>query len=768
MFSLLFLLGAFLALQLIGLPDASWLWFFLPCLYFLYRFPRWRLYAALPLGFLWVIAHAVGGLSSELPDTLIKKDVLVIGEISSLPDKNSFRTRFVFDVSAMFFEGEAIEGPKRIRLNWYGRVPDIQGGQVWQLQVRLKPAHGMLNPGGFDYEKWLFEKGIRATGYVRESDKTALLQEPGAFDALHFRARLKNTIHRFLPDNDFRGLVLALAIGDRSEITEAQWQVLTATGTNHLVAISGLHIGLVAGGVYFIAAFFMRRIPALLTHIAAHKVAAICALIAAFLYAMLAGFAIPTQRALVMTSVVMLGVLINKRFSYFQVLGFALFAVVLLDPFSILSAGFWLSFIAVAAILYAMQSRQKPEGLWWKWGRTQWIVSVALAPVLIFTFQRFSLVSPLANVVAVPWVSLLTVPLLLAGLLLSFVDPLGQVLVFLASESLKWLWEILSALASLSYAQWQQFLPQSWTLLPAFVGVLLLISPRGFPARYLAFIFLMPLLLVRPERLASNELSIQVLDVGQGLSVVAQTRHHVLVYDTGPGFRNGFNTGEAVVLPFLKSQAIDKLDVLLLSHGDNDHIGGMSDILEALPIDTIISGDMKKTAQMNAIPCVAGEGWVWDGVQFDMLHPDETEYRGKGNNGSCVLKISAGDKSILLTGDIEKEAEQYLLEKYSDNIRSNILLAAHHGSNTSSTEDFIQGVMPEWVFFPAGYGNRFNFPSAKVTARYRQAGVKQLTTGLHGAISVRLKDGMPISPKSYRRENARFWHSDQALSDGLP
>ena len=778
MFALSFLLGVSLALQLSDLPQIHWLWLFFPFLYCLYQFPKIRIYLALPLGFLWVVAHGFWVLSSELPDELLKKDILVSGKISSLPDIDKTRARFILDVDSVTYNTVHIEGPKRIRLNWYGRTPEIHAGQQWQLLVRLKPSHGMLNPGGVDYEKWLFERGIRATGYVRKSENNILLHEANILSINHLRENLKTIIQKFLPDSEFRGLVLALAIGDKSEINDEQWQVLTATGTNHLVAISGLHIGLVAGGVYFIFLFFLkqvlfkqvlvRKIRRLFLMIPAHKAAAIMALIAAFAYAMLAGFAIPTQRALVMIAVVMLGVLLNKRFSYIQIISFALLVVLLIDPFSVLSAGFWLSFIAVAAILYAMQGRLMPDGMWWQWGRIQWIVSLALAPVLIFYFQSFSIVSPLANIIAVPWVSFVTVPLLLAGVLFSFIEPVGQGLVFLANFSLDGLWRVLEYFSEMKFSQWQQFVPQTWTLFPAFIGIMLAIAPRGFPVRYLSIVFLLPLFLVKPEKLELNEMQFTLLDVGQGLSTVVQTRNHVLVFDTGPKFRSGFNTGDAVVLPFLKNSAVDKLDILMISHGDNDHIGGVQSILDNIPVDNIISGDMevdviKNNDQINIKPCVIGMSWRWDGVEFELLHPTGSDFIEKGNNGSCVLRVSVAGQVFLLTGDIEKKSETYLIKTQPDKIRANVMVAPHHGSNTSSTSAFIKAVKPDWVLFPAGYANRFKHPTKKVLKRYVESEVDYLITGNQGAISFNVNDVGRVSISTFRQENKRFWHRPVSL-----
>ena len=760
MFALFFLLGVSLALQLPSLPDSTWLFLFFPLLFCLIIFPRGRIYLALPVGFIWAISHGLWLLSTSLPDELIKKDILVTGKVVSLPDKNEFRTRFVFDVETLQYNDARIQGPKRVRLNWYGKSVDIHAGETWQLKVRLKPPHGMQNPGGFDYEKWLFERGIRATGYVRKDIDNQLIEKPNPFSVNVIRESLKKKVVALLPDSEFRGLILALVIGDRSEIKDDQWQVLTATGTNHLVAISGLHIGLVAGAIYFLVSFLMKYMAFSLQRMPAHKTAAICALIAAFLYAMLAGFAIPTQRALVMTSVIMLGILLNKRFSYFQILSFALLAVLIIDPFSVMSAGFWLSFIAVAAILYAMQGRLNPKGWWWHWGRMQWIISLAIAPVLIFVFQNFSLISPVANLLAVPWVSFVTVPLVLLGSLFAFIDPIAQVLFSLANLSLEVFWGLLVYLSDLRFSQWQHFVPQTWTLFPAALAIMLLLAPRGFPARYLALLFLLPLFLVKPDKLEQDQFKFHLLDVGKGLAAVIQTRNHILLFDTGPKFRSGFNTGEAVILPFLKSLAVNEVDKVIISHGDNDHIGGLSSILENVLVKEILSGQPEKINSETVTSCEVGQHWHWDGVDFTFLHPNETTPGKPANNRSCVLRISVADKVLLLTGDIEKRVERELVNNASQQIQADVLVAAHHGSNTSSTSAFIESVDPDWVLFPAGYYNRFKFPTSKVLARFKSQSVPYRVTGSEGAISVLFAQGIELTPVSYRSHYQRFWHRD--------
>ncbi|HFD33384.1 MAG TPA: DNA internalization-related competence protein ComEC/Rec2 [Gammaproteobacteria bacterium] len=761
---LAFLVGIVAAFFLADLPSVYWLLLLPALMPAWYFYPKWRVVLLLPIGFLWALLHAHYVLWSALPHALEGQDLTVIGIVDSLPEKTDKHSRFVLQVEQLIHNQQPqTQYPKKIRLSWFGKISStVKAGEKWQFVVRLKQPHGMRNPGGFDYEKWLFERKIRATGYVKKSPLNRRLTQSSAFSLNAYRERLKNRISELLPTADYRGIVLALTLGDKTEISDQQWQVFRATGTNHLVAISGLHIGLVAAAVFFVCGTIVRRIPRLLIYAPYYKVAAIAAMLAAGFYAMLAGFAIPTQRALVMICVVMVFMLFNRRLNPRMILSSALFVVLLIDPFSALSAGFWLSFVAVAAILYAMQSRVSANSLWWKWGRIQWITSVALIPVLLFSFQSFSLISPIANIIAVPWVSFLVVPLVLLGALLQFVTPVAQFLFMLANKLLAGLWLVLDYLAHLPFAQWEQFSPQAWTLLPGLIGVLLLLSPKGMPAKYLSVIFLLPLFLIKPTAPANGTFKLTLLDVGQGLSAVVQTHSHVLVFDTGPAFSSGFDTGAAVVLPYLRKNNITRLDMLLVSHGDNDHIGGMQSILDGVEVSQVLTSVPQQMTRNEYAICRAGEQWQWDNVHFKMLNPVSLKSFGKsrkaGNNLSCVLKVSIGKYSILLTGDIEKKAEKRLLKRVYDELAVDVLVAPHHGSNTSSSKRFIKHVDPKFVLYPVGYRNRYGFPKEKVVQRYAQQGVKQISTAQAGAITFSIDASGVSDPDLYRQLNKRIWH----------
>lgn len=731
----------------------------------------------LVVGFHWAFLQAVVIMSTTLPASLEKQDVVVQGSIASLPQQQGRKWRFLFDIERLQHAGNLITDlPGRVRLNWYGKSPELNVGDRWQLTVRLKKPHGFMNPGGFDYEGWLFQQRIRATGYVRTSEENRLLSSDDiSYPLQRIRQSLAESITAQLDYPEFSGIVMALAIGERQAISESQWDVLRKTGTIHLVAISGLHIGLVAGMVFIIVQFLWPRLASVTLHWPAPRVAAIAGLLAATLYASLAGFTIPTQRALVMVAVVMLMLYLQRQRRFSDTLALALLALLVIDPMAVMSIGFWLSFSAVAAIIFAMSGRlnrgvsaSRARELWWRWGRVHLVVAVALLPLLLLIFQQFPLLSPFANFIAVPWVSLCVVPLVLLGTVISLgFSDFGAVLLNMAATALAWLWPFLEWVANQEEGLWQQHPPVTWALLAALFGVLLLLSPSGLPGRWLGIIWLLPLLLITPPRPAEGEWWFTLLDTGQGLAAVIQTRNHLLLYDTGPRFSDSFDTGRAVVVPFLNSVGINSVDLLVISHGDNDHMGGARSITKLLEVKRIITSVPEKvTWQTTAERCISGQQWQWDGVLFEMLHPPPTGFNG--NDASCVLKVgsvaSSGERgtSLLLTGDIEARAERDLLRQNRDKLRSRIVVAPHHGSNSSSSGAFVKAVSPQFVLFPVGYLNRYRFPHAVVTARYHQHGAIALNSANDGAITFKVDAAGEIAAvQRFRQSNGRYWHSKE-------
>jgi competence protein ComEC len=499
--------------------------------------------------------------------------------------------------------------------------------------------------------------------------------------------------------------------------------------------------------------------------IPAQKVAAVMAIAGAVGYAAMAGFAIPTQRACVMVVVVMLSILWQRQFQPFRVLCLALLAVLVIDPLAVLDGGFWLSFAAVAVLLYGMVGRLAPKGLWWQWGRAQWLVFVGLAPLLLWFFQTLALTGPLANIIAIPWVSFLTVPLSLVGAVLFPVLPAAAAMfIQLADLSLQGLWPVLEWCAAVESPQWLAIKPPLWTLLPAAVGILWFLAPRGLPARWVGVVWLAPIFLVTNGNIEPGEAEFTLLDVGQGLAAVIKTQHHVLVYDSGPRFNSGFDTGRAVVLPYLRSAGIQHIDRLVITHGDNDHIGGAQSLLAAMPVEQIDTSVIKKFSPGQARRCVSGTQWQWDGVKFEFLSPDAEDFAREQveNNLSCVLRVQTPSAKVLLTGDIEKSVERELvLEAEKHSIAADILLIPHHGSKTSSSQPFIDRVSPTFALAAVGYRNRYGFPKQQVVERYLQKNVTVLDTAENGAIRFLLhRDQGVVLKQLYRHADRRYWHSD--------
>ncbi len=752
------LTGMVVAQQLPVLPDLLWCLAALPALWLAWRIAWLRLPAYALVGFLWAVASAHHLLSTGLPGALEGRDVSVVGVIASLPQSDVRRTRFQFDVIELR-DGERLwPAPGRVVLSWYDAAPALTPGETWQLTVRLKRPHAMLNPGGFDYEAWMFRHRLRASGYVRaQASNERLAVESAGYAIPRWRHAIAEAIQQALPGSAHAGVIEALAVGERRHIPVQQWDTLLQTGTNHLVAISGLHVGLIAGLALLIVRHAWARWPAAALRWPAAKAGAVAALLAAAGYAAMAGFAVPTQRALVMLAVVLLSVLAQREIRPFHTLAWALLVVLMWDPLAVIEAGFWLSFGAVVAIVYAFFSRTGRRGGWRSWGRVQLVVVLGLLPLTLLLFQQVSLVAPLANLIAVPWVSLVVVPLSLVGAAAISVAPtLGAELLVLANGAMALLWPLLESMQRWKLAWWWQHAPPVWTLLPGMLGVLCLLAPRGLSTRLLGVVLVLPLFLALPPRPPTGEAWFTMLDVGQGLAAVVRTRNHTLVYDTGPRYSERFDSGAAAVLPYLRYAGVRDIDVLVVSHGDNDHLGGAAAVLAGMPVAKIFSSVPERLA--GAQWCRAGQRWHWDNVDFEMLYPTARE-AGQGNDASCVLRVSAGGQRLLLSGDIEARSERKLLATRSRDLAAEVLVAPHHGSKTSSTPGFVAAVRPRYVLFPVGYRNRYGFPKEVVAARYARAGAVALDSARDGAISLRLGATPPPPPVRQRIVQQRYWHS---------
>ena len=721
----------------------------------------WAL-AAVGLGFCWAHLWACALLCNPFPQELAGEDVRAVGRIASLPDRNARRTRFLFRITALESEAGAVGFGGLVRLSWYRDAPALAAGERWRLRLRLKPPHGFVNPGGFDYERWLFRQQVAATGYVRDAGVAERLAAgAGPYWLDRWRQGLRARLHAALPAGVGRALIPALVIGERGGLGPAQWQVFSRTGTSHLIAISGLHVGLVAGAVFLLVRRLWARLPALALRLAAPRAGAAAGLLAALGYAALAGFAVSTQRALVMLAVVLGALIAGRTLRPAAALVLALGAVLLADPAAVLDYGFWLSFGAVALLLYALGQRLGPPGMVARWGAAQWAVAVGLFPLLILFFGSASLVAPLINLIALPLFGVL-LPLVLSAAVMTLASGWALPLV-LAAWPLEQGYALLERVADAPWAAATLGGRPDWAWGAALLGVVLVLAPRGLPGRWLGAVMLLPLWLAEPRGPPRGALDLALLDVGQGLAAVLRTAEHAVVYDVGPRFPSGFNTADAVVLPYLRQAGIDRLDLLILSHADQDHAGGVRELVDALPVARVLSGEPGELVEVGAQPCRRGQNWRWDDVRFRVLHPSDGSE--SGNDSSCVLRVTAGGASLLLTGDIGAPVERALAQREGRALSSRVLVAGHHGSASSSTAVFVDAVQPEWVLFSAGWMNRWGFPAEAVRDRILARGARTLNTATSGAIELRLGPGAEVAISGLGRTRAaRLWRHRPAAA----
>lgn len=734
--------------------------------------PDWRHVAVVLLacvcGFMWAAWRAEWRLAEALPSEWEGRDVEVTGVVTGLVQPLTNGARFAFTVTST----EA-PVPENIQLAWYSgwrgehTVPELKSGQRWRLTIRLKRPHGFTNPHGFDYEAWLLERGIRATGYVRRSscdtapcnNTNVLLAEfvPSFMNKVH---RLRDTVRtRFvemLGPAPFSGVLIALAVGDQRAIPKEQWTVFRRTGVAHLVSISGLHVALVALVAGWFTGWCWRRVPKLALYLPVRHVAVSMGLLGAVCYALLAGLGLPTQRALIMLAVGACALIARRDVAPSRSLVLALLGVLVLDPWAVLAAGFWLSFSAVGVILLLVSGRYTPEAGWRAAVRIQIAISFALIPLLVVLFNGFPLLSPLANALAIPLVSFAIAPLSLLAVLIP-AAPLLQLahgLTVLMMSALEWL-------ANFPMAMWVRPAVPPGLVALASLGVLWLLLPRGTPGRFAALMACVPMLMWTPARPPSGTFRATVLDVGQGMAVHIQTATHDLLYDTGPRYGLSTDAGERVLLPYFAASGVHRLDRMVLSHGDSDHTGGARSILMEIPVGMVmhaLSGEdsVLKQIVVPQLDCVAGTVWVQDGVEFEILHPAGTEGRAKDNDRSCVLRVVVAGGSVLLAGDIEAVGERELLAQDGE-VNSDVVLVPHHGSRSSSSPGFVRAVGATHAIHSAGYLNRFHHPHPVVWARWAEAGAQQWRTDAQGAVLIEIgPQGVHVDAQRVRVP--RYWY----------
>jgi competence protein ComEC len=746
---------------LLAIVSAIGLWLWL-------RPARARIAGALLCGFAFAGLHAAYSLALQLPPSLERQDLAITGRVVELPQHEPRRTRFLLRVDRAAAQPVPLRG-KLLQLAWYddfdvhavdATAPRLRlaPGSRWRLHVRLRAPRGLRNPGGFDSEKHALAERIAATGYVRDPESAQRLSTARGLDA--WRARMSARIAHAVPTKSSR-FVRALALGDTRALDDVDWEQLRATGVTHLIAISGFHVGLVAGFLALLVSLLWRSWPALGRSLPRPHAAAIAGLLGALGYAAVAGFALPTVRTVLMIGIVVGARLARRAQRAVDALALAAIAVLLVDPLSVLAPGLWLSFVGVAWLLWCL-----PHGGGKAWRAVlheffsaQAVATIGLLPLGAVLFGQASLAGPIANIVAIPWWSLVVVPLALSGTALEALHAgWGTWAWRLASWTFDLSWPLFQALAASPLALF--WLPQpAWFALPlALIGGFWLLLPRGVPGKSLALLLWLPLLWPQRGLPDRGEVELQVIDVGQGLSVLVRTTHHTLLYDTGPAVLDGFDAGESAVVPTLHALGVRRLDVITISHGDNDHAGGFAAVARAFPPSLALTPDGAPPLPRGRA-CRAGSSWQWDGVSFRFLHPPRF-FPYLGNEAGCVLRVESAHGVALLPADIGEVIESMLLHRDASDLRADVVLMPHHGSGGSSTPDFVAATGARFAIASSGYDNRFRHPRPEVVERWGGAGAQVINTADTGAVRVRmLASGVAVEQE--RDIRPRSWDAVQ-------
>lgn len=765
-----------------------------------WRVPRWRALAWLIAALLaWSLCGLRAGafLAGALAPQLQGQDLRVTGVVAAMPQERETGLRLRLQVESALLGGAPVQVPALMDLSWYAQgrhqgelapPPAVRAGERWRLTVRLKAPHGGRNPHGFDYELWLWEQGVQATGYVRTSARLDALHGPPQRLAAtwrhpveQLRQRVRDAIARTLADpagnpvqdgarQRAAGVVTALVTGDQRAIERADWDVFRATGVAHLMSISGLHITLFAWLAAALLGRAWRRSQWLCLALPAPTAALAGGVLLAAGYALFSGWGVPAQRTVCMLAVVALLRLSGRRWPWPQVWLLACAVVLAADPWAMLQPGFWLSFVAVA-VLFATDSgaaSARPAGVKGHFHallREQWVATLALTPLTLLLFGQVSAVGLLANLVAIPWTTLVVTPLALLGVLWA---PLWQA----AAWCVQGLSVLLQWLATWPWAQIALPVAPLWAGVAAVAGGTLLALPLPWRVRALGLPLLLPALWWQPPRPAPGQFELLAADVGQGQAVLVRTASHTLLYDAGPRDHADSDAGERVLVPLLRALG-ERLDLLMLSHRDSDHTGGAAAVLAQQP-QAALTGSIEAGHELQALrpatPCVAGQRWDWDGVAFEVLHPAagdgaraaSTASTANTNATSCVLRIATPGPApavALLVGDIEQAQEQALVAGAAP-LAADLLLVPHHGSKTSSSALFLDAVQPRTALVQAGYRNRFGHPASEVLGRYRERKIRVVESARCGAAT--WGSAQPLQVHCERDAGQRYWQHHMA------
>lgn len=729
------------------------------------RCPRGRCCGALLLGLGWAALHGHARLDAQLTVDVAKRAGILQGRVIDLPRHGERSTRFTFRVDDSTSMPPALRG-RDLVLNWHdarngnarSARHQVIAGSRWSLQARLRPPRGLRNPGGFDAERQALLQGIVGTGSVIAPHQARPLAPPAGLSA--WRERMAAAIAAQVQGESAR-FIQALALGDTRGLTPQDWDTLRALGLTHLIAISGLHVTMVSFAMGWLTTRGWRFFAPLSRRCPSHVAGAVVGVLAALLYAAVAGFALPTVRTVLMVAVLAGATCSRRPAPTGQLLALAVWAVLAFDPLSVLAPGFWLSFGGVLWLMWCLQERMgRLNGFL----AAQAVATLALTPLTVAMFGQASRAGPLVNLLAIPWWGSVVVPLVLVGTALeALVDGAGRWPWQLAASCFDASWQLFARVAAQPWALWWVPTSAAWALPLALLGVFWVLLPRAAGARVPAALLCLPLVWPIPARLKPGEVELQVIDVGQGLAVWVRTRSHALLYDAGPASVGGFDAGERVVVPALQAVGLARVNRVLLSHADRDHAGGLGAVRRAFPEASV---QAPPGALQGEAACHTGQHWRWDEVRFQLLHPaPDSAY--DGNASSCVLRIETPHGTVLLAGDIGHREEAALLRDSAGALRAEVVVVPHHGSAGSSSPAWVEAVSPRLALVSAGHGNRFRHPRPEVVARWQAAGAEVLNTADSGALRVWLgPQGLQV--REQRLFERRWWDAaEQARSAAI-
>ena len=771
------------------LPTVEWLFLIFALFLLLVIKLKRSLFLAIPLGIAYATIAGHCLLAQQIPDTLDRADVVVIGQVVGLPVIKGDVARFELIVNEAAFYAEAgdvIEflAQKKLSIsynaNYNHQYPmafdSFVPGQYLQLRLKLRKPRGFVNPVGFDYHLYLLRKGFAATAYIKSDSLNRILVSNTPSSISLKRDQLRLRLREFVNQQssgypESSGALLALMTGDKQLISDKLWALFKETGTIHLMVISGLHISLIAFLGFALARIFVNVFSLFsknTQHMVLFLIPPFISILFASTYAAIADFGLPTQRALVMVCVFYWAYCLRSQARPWLAFCLALSIVLIFDPLAAHTSGFWLSFGAVGILLFSFKGFESGttqnliKRTLWQWLKSQWVLLLGLGVPSIVLLGGVSGSGFVSNFIAIPVVSFIVVPLVLLSAVLVFISEPAAMIIFewaqMSFTALLWCLNFVNDVSP-SFIQYHSSL-STLAIVLGVIGACFLLMP-ALAYRYIALFCFLPIVFVPQQK---PFLRLNFLDVGQGTAIVIETENHQMVYDTGKKYSEQFDSGADIVAPFLSSLGHKHIDTVMISHSDNDHAGGLAGLINLISIDRLLVGESKKT---QGEQCIAGQFWQWDGITFEVLWPTQAYIDAmrvkpvyyKSNNISCVLLIKAGSRSVLLAGDIDRSIETLLVSTLQKEQGIDIVLAPHHGSKTSSGKEWVDTVQPQYVVFTAGYKNAYGHPHYSVLERYQAIGAQTLNTATDGAIRLSLATYQQAwQLERWRYDHKRYWH----------